>query len=82
MVRPTDALASQLLVLPLHERARLVELLLASLDAEQSAAPAESVEAAWRAEAMRRLDDLRTGAVTGIPADQVFATLRGTITGA
>lgn len=75
MVLPSDSLEAQLLRLPLNDRARLAELLLASLDADATSAsvsPAE-VEAAWTAEAERRLADLRAGTVTGIPAAEVFA---------
>jgi putative addiction module component (TIGR02574 family) len=34
------------------------------------------IEAAWAAEAERRLAELRSGTVAGVPADQVFATVR------
>lgn len=75
MVLPSDSLEAQLLRLPLDDRARLAELLLASLDADAtnaSISPAE-VEAAWEAESERRLAELRAGTVTGIPAAEVFA---------
>ncbi len=73
MVRSTDNLESQLLTLPPADRARLAELLLASLDTETDAGPVAAVESAWRDEAARRLAELRAGTVVGIPAEQVFA---------
>jgi putative addiction module component (TIGR02574 family) len=71
MVRTTDSIEAQLLNLPPGDRARLAEVLLASLDAE--AGPSADTEAAWRAEGERRLAELRQGTVAGIPAEQVFA---------
>ena len=55
--------------LPRDERARLAEALIASLDEEAE------IERAWLAEAERRAAELDSGAVEGIPADQVFAEL-------
>lgn len=76
MVHLTDALESQLLTLPPADRARLAELLVASLDAEVESGPAAEIEAAWFAEAERRLSEYRRGTVAGIPAAQVFAAVR------
>lgn len=73
MVRSNDNLESELLNLPPGDRARLAEVLLASLDAESRLGPVADVEAAWQAEGERRLAELRQGTVAGIPADQVFA---------
>lgn len=73
MVRTPDSLEAQLLRLPAADRARLAELLLESLDPEEGSAPPADAEAAWAAEAERRLAELRDGTVTGIPADEVFA---------
>lgn len=76
MVRSSDTLESQVLTLPPADRARLAELLLASLDADALAEPTEVIEEAWRTEAMRRLEELQVGTVTGIPASQLFAEAR------
>lgn len=73
MVRSTDTLEAQLLSLPPADRARLAEVLLASLDAEVAQGPSAAVEALWRAEGERRLKELQSGEVAGIPAEQVFA---------
>ena len=57
--------------LPRPERARLAEALIASLDDEAE------IEQAWSAEITRRVEELRTGAVTSIPAEEVLAELEG-----
>jgi len=57
--------------LPRPERARLAEVLIASLDEEAE------IEQAWSAEITRRVAELRAGAVTPIPAEEVFAELEG-----
>ncbi len=53
--------------LPSDERARLVEALLQSLEDEAE------IASAWRAEIRRRMEDLDSGTVKTVPADQVFA---------
>jgi len=63
-------LEAEVLKLPSHERARLAELLLASLDEE------DEIMEAWADVAERRLEELRSGAVKGIPAEEVLASLR------
>ncbi|GMV04431.1 MAG: hypothetical protein AMXMBFR53_07110 [Gemmatimonadota bacterium] len=57
--------------LPREERARLAEALIASLDEEAE------VEQAWAAEIARRVEELRTGAVESIPAEEVFGEIDG-----
>lgn len=74
MVRTPDALEAQLLRPPAADRARLSEVLLASLDA--GVGDATDVEAAWASEAERRLAELRAGTVAGVPAADVFAAVR------
>ncbi|MCH7976300.1 MAG: addiction module protein [Bacteroidetes bacterium] len=64
-----DQLESEVLKLPERDRARLVQRLLASLDADVSR------ESAWYDEAERRLADLESGDSLGIPADEVFEDL-------
>lgn len=63
-------LEAELLKLPSHERARLAEALIASLDEE------DEIAEAWAIEAERRDEELRSGAVRGIPAEGVLARLR------
>jgi putative addiction module component (TIGR02574 family) len=61
---------AEALKLPPHERARLAELLIASLDEE------DEIARAWADEAERRYEELRSGAVQPIPAEEVFNKLR------
>lgn len=68
--RNPEILAEHLLTLRPHERARLAELLLASIDGEDT-----EVDAAWSAEVARRISELGEGTVATIPADEVFAAL-------
>jgi putative addiction module component (TIGR02574 family) len=76
LVQSHDSLETQLLSLPPGDRARLAEVLLASLEGATSTDDGSgSVDAAWRAEGERRLAELRAGTVAGVPADQVFAAL-------
>ncbi len=77
MVRSPDHLEAQLLSLPPGDRARLAEVLLASLEPSAGPASVAEVETAWQVEGERRLADLRAGRVAGIPAEQVFAAVQG-----
>jgi len=63
-------LEAEVLKLPSHERARLAELLLASLDED------DEIMEAWADVAERRYEELRSGAVKGIPVEEVLAELR------
>ena len=66
--RSAAAIADQLLALPSPDRARLAELLLASLEERDTDA-----EALWDAEIARRSTELTIGRVAGIAAADVFA---------
>ena len=66
---------SEALQLPPKERARLAQRLLASLDTESD----RDAERVWLQEAERRLDELESGKVTGIAAEQVFKRARSTL---
>jgi putative addiction module component (TIGR02574 family) len=67
-----DDIVATAMKLPEDERARLAQELLASLDGEIDA----DVEALWLAEAERRLEELRSGKVRGVPSDEAFAKAR------
>lgn len=66
----TDQIEQELLKLPLAERARLAERLIASLDEDAE------IEAAWIAEVQRRDEELVSGAVEGIPLEDALSTVR------
>ena len=61
--------------LPLAELERLVAELIRDLEPGDSASP-EEIETAWDAEIARRLEEIDSGKVKGIPAEEVFARLR------
>jgi len=61
--------------LPPKERARLAERLISSLDQESD----RDAEQVWLAEAERRLDELESGKVAGIPAEEVLDKTRATL---
>lgn len=66
----TQELEAQVLHLSRHERARLAQKLIASLDEE------DGIEQAWAEEAERRYEELRSGSVAALPAEHVFAEIR------
>jgi putative addiction module component (TIGR02574 family) len=63
-----DEITADALRLPLRDRVRLAQRLVSSLDDQVE----PDVEALWVAEAERRLNELRTGAVQGIDAAESF----------
>lgn len=67
-----DKLLSQALALPSTERARLAASLIESLDEEQEA----SLDALWRTEVARRVEDLDAGRVSTIDWEDVRRMLR------
>lgn len=69
------ALQSKALKLSPKERARLAQRLISSLDQEPDADP----EALWLYEAARRLDELKSGKVAGIPAAKVIRKARSAL---
>ena len=66
----TEQIEQELLKLPLAERARLAERLIASLDEDAE------VEAAWIAEVRKRDEELVSGAVEGIPLEDTLTSIR------
>lgn len=67
----TDILIEEAISLPVEECARLAEHALKTLNARDA-----GVDAAWAAEARRRLAELRNGTVEAIPGESVFARIR------
>jgi putative addiction module component (TIGR02574 family) len=60
--------------LPPEDRARLAVRLLSSLEGATDSP--EEIEKLWIKEAERRFQEIRDGAVQGIPAREVFSELR------
>ncbi|MGA7181401.1 MAG: addiction module protein [Thiobacillaceae bacterium] len=67
----TGELIDEVISLPVEERARLVDTLLRSLNAPDSA-----IDSAWVEVARRRLDELRAGRVEAVPGEAVFESIR------
>jgi putative addiction module component (TIGR02574 family) len=73
---PLNRIEMEAMELASHERAELATRLIASLDDDAAADPAE-VERAWEEEIRLRLAELQAGTAELIPADDVFSELRG-----
>ena len=67
----TRDLIDEVVALPVEERALLIDTLLRSLNPPES-----DVDEKWISVAKRRLEELRTGQVSGVPSDEVFAKVR------
>jgi hypothetical protein len=70
---PLEALESQVLQLPTADRVRLLDRVVASLDADAAR------DAAWDAVAARREDDAKNDPSLLAPLDEVLARLRETL---
>ena len=68
----TEEIIELALALPSDARAMLAERLVESLDPIDD----EQVRSLWALEAKRRVEELRSGAVEAIPAEEVFAEMR------
>ena len=68
-------LESKALKLSRRERARLAQRLISSLDQEVDA----DAERLWLQEAERRLGELKSGKVVGIPVEKVIKKARSTL---
>ena len=75
MATSVERLVEQALKLPSEARARLAELLVESLDADELG----RIDQSWTAEAKRRRDDVRTGRVEAIPGEQARRKVRDAI---
>lgn len=64
----TKILIHEAISLPVEERAMIVDSLLKSLNQ-----PEAEIDAKWAQVASKRLAEMKTGNVIGVPADQVFS---------
>ncbi|NCZ74734.1 MAG: hypothetical protein EBX65_04410 [Betaproteobacteria bacterium] len=64
-----EMLQAQILGLPVHERARLLDRLIESLDADQA------LEEAWDAVATQREQELDSGQASRVPLEDVVTRL-------
>ena len=67
----TGELIDEVASLPVEERARVVDTLLRSLNAPESA-----IDSVWLEVAQRRLAELRQGHAKAVPGDAVFERIR------
>jgi len=74
MPMTVEQLESEALQLPEQARAELLGRLMRSL--VDTPAMDRDVSEAWTQEAVRRDEEMDSGSVVGIPADEVFAELR------
>ena len=70
MTLPLEALESEILRLPTADRTRLLDRVVASLDADSAR------DAAWDAVAARRDAEIEAGLATEVPVDEILARLR------
>ena len=75
MANPGRDLEFKALKLSRKERARLAERLISSLDQKVDA----DTEELWLQEAERRLTELKSGKLVGIPAEKVIKKARSTL---
>jgi putative addiction module component (TIGR02574 family) len=73
---PVSEILEKALALTSHERGLLIDLLIYTLDIEPNGPAEEGVEAAWKKEIERRIEDVRSGRVKTIPGEQVLARAR------
>ena len=72
MAKTIDELAEQAMNLPTESRARLADLLVESLDADELG----HIDRLWVAEAERRRDEVRSGGVETIPGEEGLQKVR------
>jgi putative addiction module component (TIGR02574 family) len=75
MAATVEELAEQALSLPPESRARLADLLVESLNADDLS----RLDQLWLAEAKRRRDDIRSGRVRPIPGDEALRQVRNAL---
>lgn len=67
----TQELINEAVMLPVEDRARIVDSLLRSLNP-----PDAEIDAAWAKVASQRFAELKSGKVKGIPGHEVFEKIR------
>lgn len=73
MALPVHDLEAEILGLPAEDRARILELLIASFE------PKSDAQKAWMNLALRRREEVRSGKVTMLPGDEALARVRSRI---
>jgi putative addiction module component (TIGR02574 family) len=70
-----EQVAEEALGLSLSDRSALTRILIQTLGSEPAEDAAE-VQQAWQVEVEKRVDEILTGRVKTVPAEEVFAKLR------
>jgi Putative addiction module component len=73
MTASAHDLAAEVLDLPAEERARILELLIASFE------PKSSAQQAWIDLALHRRDEVRSGKTAMVPGDEALARVKARI---
>lgn len=73
MATPVHDLAAEVLDLPAEDRARILELLIASFE------PKSDAQKAWMSLALRRREEVRSGKVAMVPGDEALTRVRARI---
>ncbi|QTN26559.1 addiction module protein [Rhodoferax sp. AJA081-3] len=73
MTTPAHDLAAEVLELPAEERARILQLLIASFE------PKSNAQKAWMNLALDRREEVRSGKVAMVPGDEALARVRARI---
>ena len=73
MTTPAHDLAAEVLDLSAEERARILELLIASFE------PKSNAQKAWMNLALSRREEVRSGKVAMVPGDEALARVRARI---
>ena len=74
MPMTVEQIEAEVLKLPEHARVELLDRLMRSL--AETAATEPAVAEAWTQEAIRRDEEMESGHIAGIPAEEVFEELR------
>jgi putative addiction module component (TIGR02574 family) len=74
MPMTVEQIEAEVLKLPEHARVELLDRLMRSLAETSATEPA--VAEAWTQEAIRRDEEMESGHIAGIPAEEVFEELR------
>jgi hypothetical protein len=77
MATTVEKLVEEAMTLPSESRARLADLLVESLDADELG----RIDQLWVAEAKRRRDEVRSGKVEPIPGDEALRKVRDSLIG-
>lgn len=73
MATPARDLAAEVLDLPPENRARILELLIASFE------PKSSAQKAWMDLALRRREEVQSGKAAMVPGDEALARVRARV---